>query len=180
MLSGRLACWLLQLSEFDITCTIPRAIKGQVVIHMLALFPEVQESTLSKEVLGELPEMVVIDTEEETWILYFDGSSTSNGRGADVVLINPKGHAMALLFKLNFPCTNNVAEYETFVMGLSMAKEMGIENIKIIGDSNLRLSQLQGNFAMKEATLAPYRTNAERLISSFKQIVLEHIPGITK
>ncbi|CAL8163311.1 unnamed protein product [Prunus armeniaca] len=28
VLSGRLACWLLQLSEFYITCTTPKAIKG--------------------------------------------------------------------------------------------------------------------------------------------------------
>ncbi|KAI5343556.1 hypothetical protein L3X38_011432 [Prunus dulcis] len=46
-------------------------------------------------------------------------------------------------------------------------------------DSNLVLSQLQGNFAVKESTFAPYRTAAERLVQSFKQVVLEHIPGVT-
>ncbi|BFG25056.1 hypothetical protein CerSpe_113300 [Prunus speciosa] len=56
---------------------------------------------------------------------------------------------------------------------------MGVERIKIIGDSNLVLSQLQGNFAVKEATLAPYRTTAEKIINSFKQVVMEHIPGVT-
>ncbi|CAL2256587.1 unnamed protein product [Prunus armeniaca] len=151
VLSGCLTRWLLQLSEFDITCTTPKAIKGQVVIDMLALFPEVEESTLSKEVLGELPEIVAVVTEEEPWTLYFDGSSTSKGGGAGVVLI----------------------------MGLSTAREMGAEGMKIIGDSNLVLSQLQGNFAVKEVTLAPYRTAVERLINSFKQIVMEHIPGVT-
>ncbi|CAL2256980.1 unnamed protein product [Prunus armeniaca] len=179
VLSGRLAHWLLQLSEFDITCTTPKAIKGQAVIDMLALFPEVEGSTLSKEVLGELPKMVATVTEEEPWTLYFDGSSTSKGGGAGVVLINPNGHATALLFKLDFPCSNNVAEYEAFIMGLSTAREMGAERMKVIGDSNLVLSQLQGSFAVKEVTLAPYRTAAERLINSFKQIVMEHIPGVT-
>ncbi|CAL2230297.1 unnamed protein product [Prunus armeniaca] len=41
------------------------------------------------------------------------------------------------------------------------------------------LSQLQGSFAVNEATLAPYRTATERLVNSFKQVVLEHIPGVT-
>ncbi|KAI5343320.1 hypothetical protein L3X38_011196 [Prunus dulcis] len=64
-------------------------------------------------------------------------------------------------------------------MGMSMAREMGVERITIIRDSNLVLSQLQGNFAVKESTLVPYRTAAERLISSFKQVVMEHILGVT-
>ncbi|XP_020424486.1 uncharacterized protein LOC109950335 [Prunus persica] len=179
VLSGRLARWLLQLSEFDIVCTTSKSIRGQAVIDMLALFPEVEESTLSEEVLGELPEVVATVVEEASWTLYFDGSSTTNGGGAGVVIINPEGQATALSFKLDFPCTNNVAEYEAFIIGLSTAREMGAERVKVIGDSNLVLSQLQGSFAVKEATLAPYRTAAERLINSFKQVVMEHIPGVT-
>ncbi|KAI5336031.1 hypothetical protein L3X38_026165 [Prunus dulcis] len=126
-----------------------------------------------------MPEVVVAATEEEPWTLYFDGSSTTNGGGAGIVLINPERQAMAFSFKLDFPCTNNVAEYEAFVIGLSTTKKMGVERMKIIGDSNLVLSQFQGSFAVKEATLAPYRTATERLINSFKQIVMEHIPGVT-
>ncbi|KAI5350543.1 hypothetical protein L3X38_003434 [Prunus dulcis] len=164
VLSRCLARWLLQLSEFDITCITSKAIKGQAVIDMLALFPEVEESMLSKEVLGELPKIVAIVTKEEPWTLYFDGSSTSKGGGAGVVLVNRDGQAATLSFKLNFPCTNKTAEYEAFIMGMSTAREMGVERIKIIGDSNLVLSQLQGNFAVKESTLAPYRTAAERLV----------------
>ncbi|XP_008222339.1 PREDICTED: uncharacterized protein LOC103322224 [Prunus mume] len=179
VLSGRLARWLLQLSDFDITCTTPKAIKGQAMIDMLALFPEVEESILYKEALGELRKMVVVATEEELWTLYFDGSSTSKGGGAGVMLINPEAQATTLSFKLNFSCTNNMVDYEAFIMGMSTAREMCVEKIKIIGDSNLVLSQLQGSFAMNEATLAPYRTTTERLVNSFKQVVLEHILRVT-
>ncbi|CAL8156185.1 unnamed protein product [Prunus armeniaca] len=91
VLSRHLARWLLQLSEFDITCITPRAIKGQAVIDMLTMFLEAEEIILSEEVLGELPEMVAVATEEEPWTLYFDGSSTTNSGGAGVVLINPEG-----------------------------------------------------------------------------------------
>ncbi|XP_021819580.1 uncharacterized protein LOC110761419 [Prunus avium] len=166
VLSGR---WLLQLSEFDITCAAPKAIKGQAVIDMLALFPEVEESTLSEQVLGELPEVVAAVTEEEPWTFYFDGSSTSKGGGAGVVLINPEGQATALSFKLNFPCTNNTAEYEAFIMGMSTAREMGVEKIKVIGDSNLVLSQLQGNFAVKEPNITVIKKDVSVVEAMFQE-----------
>ncbi|CAL8137088.1 unnamed protein product [Prunus armeniaca] len=134
---------------------------------------------LSKEVLGELPEIVAVVTEEEPWTLCFDGSSTSKSGGACVVLINHEGQAKALSFKLNFSCTNNTAEYEAFIMGMSTTREMGVERIKIIGDSNMMLSQLQGNFTVKESTLASYCTTAKGLVHSFKQVMLEHISGVT-
>ncbi|CAL8992276.1 unnamed protein product [Prunus brigantina] len=100
-----------------------------------------EESMLSKEVLGELPEIVVVVTEEEPWTLYFDGSSTSKSGGAGVVLISTDGQVTTLSFKLNFSCTNNAAKYEAFIIGMSTAREMGVERIKIIGDSNLVLKQ---------------------------------------
>ncbi|XP_024171595.1 uncharacterized protein LOC112177546 [Rosa chinensis] len=128
--------------------------------------------------------MVGMLTDEETedrqpWTLFFDGSATSNGGGAGVVLIDPAGNTKALSFKLGFPCTNNTAEYEAFIIGMSTAVEMGMRNINIIGDSNLVISQMRGNFAVKEAALAPYRTLAQKLIRMFDQTTLEHIPGST-
>ncbi|KAK9943690.1 hypothetical protein M0R45_009291 [Rubus argutus] len=179
VLSGCLARWLLQLSEFDITCVTPRAIKGQALIDMLALFPEEETSILSREVPGELPEHSTMVAYENLWTLHFDGSSTTTGGGAGVVLTSPDVESMALSFKLNFPCTNNVAEYEALIMGLSTAQEMGIRNLKVVGDSNLVLSQLNGDFALKEMALAPCRTVAEKLIGAFAQITMERIPGTT-
>ncbi|KAI5343581.1 hypothetical protein L3X38_011457 [Prunus dulcis] len=49
---------------------------------MLVLFPEAEGSTLSEEVLGELPEVIAAAMEEEPWILHFDGSFTTNGGAA--------------------------------------------------------------------------------------------------
>ncbi|KAI5338175.1 hypothetical protein L3X38_017446 [Prunus dulcis] len=86
VLSGRLARWLLKQPEFGITCTTPRAIKGQTVVDMLALFLEVEESTLSKEVPGELLEMFAIAIEEESWTFYADAAERLVNSFKQVVL----------------------------------------------------------------------------------------------
>jgi ribonuclease HI len=39
------------------------------------------------------------------------------------------------LYKLEFEATNNVAEYESLVLGLRAAKDTGIEEIFVFGDA---------------------------------------------
>ena len=77
-------------------------------------------------------------------------------------------------FKLDFPCTNNMAEYEAYLMGLEVAREMGVKHLQVIGDSNLVVCQARGDFALKEPSLAPYRAMAQRLEDSFEEFNIEH------
>ncbi|KAM1052836.1 hypothetical protein ACFX2C_000398 [Malus domestica] len=99
------------------------------------LFPSPQathyeeESTISKEVFDALLEIAATAVKKEPWVMHFDGSSTITGEGAGVALANPEGQVTALFFKLSFPCTNNVAEYEAFTIGPSTAREMGARKI---------------------------------------------------
>jgi ribonuclease HI len=58
--------------------------------------------------------------------MYFDGSYTRKGAGADVVLIPPKGDVLKYAIKLEFSATNNIMEYEGLVNGLQLAKDLGI------------------------------------------------------
>jgi ribonuclease HI len=58
--------------------------------------------------------------------MYFDGSYTMKGTGADVVLIPPEGDMMKYAIQIEFSATNNIAEYEGLVTGLQLAKELGI------------------------------------------------------
>ncbi|PKI78863.1 hypothetical protein CRG98_000724, partial [Punica granatum] len=52
--------------------------------------------------------------EEETpgWKMYFDGVVNSTRSGIGAVLISPKGRHFPVAAKIDFPCTNNIAEYE--------------------------------------------------------------------
>ncbi|KAH9305668.1 hypothetical protein KI387_010072, partial [Taxus chinensis] len=71
------------------------------------------------------------------WTLEFDGSCSSTGSGAGVVLIAPRGKVHPFSFKFQFENTNNTAEYEALILGLSMVKEMGVKNLLAHGDAEL-------------------------------------------
>ena len=67
----------------------------------------------------------------------FDGSSTTSKGGAGIVLSKSTRETVGMSFKLDFPCTNNMAEYEAYLTSLAVAHEMGIKHLRVIGDSNL-------------------------------------------
>ena len=55
--------------------------------------------------------------------------------------LSRREEAVALSFKLEFPCSNNTAECEAYLTELAMAFEMGVKHLKVIGDSNLVVYQ---------------------------------------
>ena len=56
-----------------------------------------------------------VDVEDRFWFLYFDGSKTQEGSGAGCVMIDPDKNKHFLSCRLDFECTNNIAEYEALV-----------------------------------------------------------------
>ena len=115
-----------------------------------------------------------METTRAAWTLHFDGSSTTSEGGDGIVLSKSTGETVGMSFKLDFPCTNNMAEYEAYLTGLAVAREMGIKHLRVIGDSNLVVCQARGDFALKEPSLAPYRAMAQRLEDSFEEFNIEH------
>ena len=178
VLLGRLARWLLQLSEFDITCVVPKAIKSQAVIDMVTMFSGETEEEMEEELPSRAPETAMsamLLSQVDTWTLFFDGSAAGGKGGVGIVLTRPEGHTFTWSLQLNFLCTNNMAEYEALLFGLSMSQEIGAKDIRVIGDSNLVIKQVQGEFSLKEPALAPYRTAAQEMIKKFQNTSFEHI-----
>ena len=160
VLSGRLAQWLLQLSEFEIILITLTTVRGQAIADLLANFPGEDSWDITDDVPGELPEVALMETAGAAWTLHFDRSSTTSEGGAGIVLSKSIGETVGMSFKLDFPCTNNVAGYEAHLTGLAVAREMGIKRLRVIGDSNLVVCQAKGEFALKEPSLAPCRAMA--------------------
>jgi hypothetical protein len=110
-LSGRLVNWSVELGQFDIEFHPRTSVKGQVLADFLLEINNTPESE-------ELPK-------KETWVAYVDGSSANRKSGAGVALASPDGEKFRYAIKLDFVTTNNEAEYEVVLAGLSIAREMG-------------------------------------------------------
>ena len=112
----------------------------------------------------------------EQWVMKFDGSSTTQLGGVGVVLYHEEDKAVALSFKLEFSCSNNMAKYEAYLTGLAMTLEMGIKHLRVMGDSNLVACQTKGSFSLKEPSLAPYKAMAQKIEEKFLTFEIEHTP----
>ena len=93
-----------------------------------------------------------------------------------VVLYHEEHKAVALLFKLEFPYSNNTTEYEAYLTRLATALEMGVKHLKVMGDSNLVICQAKGIFSLKDPSLAPYRAMAQKMEEKFSTFEIEHAP----
>ena len=121
VLPGRLAQWLLQLSQYEIITETPTAIKSQAIADLLAQFPGEDNLFVSDEVPGEVDEVFMVELADSTWTLRFNGSSTAMSSGSRIIFFRDDGEAIPKSFKLDFPCSNNVAEYEAYLTGLAIA-----------------------------------------------------------
>jgi ribonuclease HI len=80
--------------------------------------------------------------------MYFDESYTLKGAGVGVVLIPPEGDVLKYAIQIEFPATNNTAEYEGLVTGLRLAKELDIHDFS----SEETLSSWQNKYKRSTTT----------------------------
>jgi ribonuclease HI len=77
--------------------------------------------------------------------MYFNGCYTLKRVGAGVMLIPPEGDILKYAIQLEFRATNNIMEYEGLVTSLRLAKDLGIRQLLIRGDSQLVAKLIQKN-----------------------------------
>ena len=83
------------------------------------------------------------------WSLHADRSSNRQAGGTGVVLHSPEGDEIACMIRLDFPKTNNEAEYEALVIGLDLIKAIGAVSVVIHCDSQVVTNQVNGDYECK-------------------------------
>ena len=73
-----------------------------------------------------------------------------------MVIRTPEGDKIECMIKLEFPTTNNEAEYEALVASLDLAKAAGAKNMIIHCDSQMITSQVNGDYECRNERMKKY------------------------
>ncbi|PKI58585.1 hypothetical protein CRG98_021048 [Punica granatum] len=170
--------WRCQLTEYDIEYVPRTSIKGQAIADHMAEFPIEDDTPINSDFPDE--GILQVDGEEDkpAWKMYFDGAVNSTGSGIGLVLISPDGRYYPIAAKVDFPCTNNVAEYEACIIGLQAATDFKVKELEVFGDSMLTIFQTLGQWKTKDAKLVPYHEYLEELAENFEKISFTYTPRI--
>ncbi|XP_020272535.1 uncharacterized protein LOC109847715 [Asparagus officinalis] len=178
-LNWRLARWALLLSQYDIHFMPQKSVKGQAICDLMSSHPLGAKTDLFEDLPDEPPE-VNTTSSPEVWQMFYDGASrvgTSGSivAGVGVVLTSPHNHVLPRAFSLIEPCTNNVAEYNALLIGLELAKELGINCLEAYGNSQLIVKQMTGEYEVRNDNLIPLHKAAIKLVESFESFRIEHV-----
>ena len=155
---GRLALWAIELSEFDIQYCPWTAIKGQVVVDFIAEFTHDEDKGAK---------------EPSQWNVYTDGSSNRQTGGAGVVLLSPEGDVVECMIRLDFPTTNNEAEYEALVVGLDLARAAEATSVVIYCDSQVITNQINGDYECKGERMKLYLNQVKRRVDDLQAKIIQ-------
>jgi hypothetical protein len=126
--TGNITKWAAELAEFQLDFQPRHVVKSQVLADFI-----VEWTPPSSAPGGPDPDSDPTPVEPRGpvftgphWTLFFDGSARQQVGGAGVVLIDPNGDQVKYMVHLEFKATNNMAEYEALIFGLSAALSLGI------------------------------------------------------
>ncbi|GJT42375.1 reverse transcriptase domain-containing protein [Tanacetum coccineum] len=149
----RLQKWSVLLGEHNITYRPRTFVKGQILADFLVKKPDKSP-----------PDTSVVETQQEPWTLFTDGSSCVDGSSAGLILTSPYGTEFTYALRFQFTTSNNKAEYEALIVGPQIVAQMEVRNIHVSVDSNLVANQVLGAYIAKEENMIKYMEKVKSLV----------------
>src|SRR3989344_4083614 len=100
--------------------------------------------------------------------LHTDGGARGNPGPAGIGYVLKAGKKTITFGDYIGETTNNQAEYQALVRGLTHAQAAGVEELTCYLDSELIVKQMNGEYRVKNAELRPHYEAAQRLTRSFQ------------
>jgi ribonuclease HI len=71
--------------------------------------------------------------------------------------------------------TNNVAEYKALLLGIGMAATLGASELELVGDSELVVKQVKGEYKVKDATMRALHAQVKAALRNFDSWTIRHV-----
>jgi ribonuclease HI len=161
--TGRIGKWAAELNEFTIDYVHRSPIQSQALADFIADWtPGAQGEEATKDA--------------EAWTVFCDGSWGTFGAGVTVVLVAPSKVRTCYATRLDFSCTNNIAEYEALLLGLQKLKAMGIRRAILKTDSQVIFGHGDKSSKARDPKLEKYLDAVRRLEASFEGFSVKNMP----
>ena len=161
--TGRIGKWATELNEFTIDYVHRSSIQSQALADFIADWTP-----------GAQGEEAIKDT--EAWTVFYDSSWGTFSAGVAAVLIAPSKVRTFCAARLDFSCTNNIAEDEALLLGLRKLKAMGIRRAILKTDSQVISGHIVKSSKARDPKLEKYLDAVRRLEASFEGFSLKNIP----
>jgi len=110
--------------------------------------------------------------------VYVDGGSRGNPGPAGIgyYIIGENGEVLRRGGEFIGFATSRVAEYYALKEGVEQAIELGLKNVKFIGDNLMMINQMNGVYKIKNRDLLPIYADIRKLIAdNFEAVTFEHV-----
>ncbi len=107
-----------------------------------------------------------------------DGGARGNPGPAaiGVVVTGDDGQVLTEVGETIGRATNNVAEYRAVVLGAELARELGATELELIGDSELVVKQVRGEYRVKDPNLQSLHAQVRAALAEVGEWSIRNVP----
>ena len=109
--------------------------------------------------------------------MHVDGGARGNPGPAAIGAVVSDGDGEVLLER-GRPigrATNNVAEYRALLLGIELARELGATELDLVGDSELVVKQVRGEYRVKDPGLKPLHAEVRSALAPLDSWSIRHV-----
>lgn len=112
--------------------------------------------------------------------VHVDGGSRGNPGPAAIaaVLSGPSGEVVDSAGAVIGRATNNVAEYRALIFGIERAAALGATELELVGDSELIVKQVRGEYKVKDPNMKPLHAAVRAALADFDRWSIRHVKRI--
>ncbi len=109
--------------------------------------------------------------------VHVDGGARGNPgpAGIGAVISDEQGEVLLEASAVIGRATNNEAEYRALLLGIERALELGATELDLVGDSELIVKQVLGQYKVKKADLKPLRAEVVAVLADVPKWSLRHV-----